>query len=80
LPVKHLNKKGVKIGDKTICPVSGKVITVAVDTPKEIYDGVTYYFCCAHCVEKFLKNPDLFVDPLKSHPEVLLMREDVLNN
>jgi hypothetical protein len=27
-----------------------------------------------------LKNPDLFVDPLKSHPEVLLMREDVLNN
>ena len=80
LPVKNLSKKGVKIGEKAICPVSGKVITVAVDTPKEIYDGVTYYFCCAHCVEKFLKHPDLYVDPLKNHPEVILTREDVLNN
>jgi len=25
------------------------------------YQGTTYYFCCQHCKDKFIKNPDLYL-------------------
>jgi len=50
-----------KVGDKTKCPVSGEEFVVSADSPTAEHGGKTYYFCCAHCVEKFKATPDKFV-------------------
>ena len=46
-----------KVGDRTKCPVSGEVFTVAADSPHAEYNGKTYYFCCPHCPAEFAKDP-----------------------
>ena len=50
-----------KVGDKTKCPVSGEEFVVRADSPKLEHAGKTYYFCCAHCVQKFKDSPDKFL-------------------
>jgi Cu+-exporting ATPase len=55
-----------KLGDSTICPVSGEHFTVAADSPKVDYQGKTYYFCCNDCVADFQKNPEKFVAKLNA--------------
>ena len=35
--------------------------TVDADTPKSVYQGKTYYFCCAACKPMFDKNPAKYV-------------------
>ena len=49
-----------KVGDKTKCPVSGEEFVVRADSPKVEHAGKTYYFCCAHCVQKFQANPEKY--------------------
>ncbi|GEM_PF-2178885 len=46
-----------QVGEVTKCPVTGKLFTVANDSPKADLDGKTYYFCCGGCVDKFKANP-----------------------
>ena len=38
-------------------------MTVAIDGAKEtaVHDGVTYYFCGAHCHHRFVAEPERFV-------------------
>ena len=44
-----------------IDPVCG--MSVTVDTARQIaeVDGVAYYFCCAQCRAKFLKDPQAYL-------------------
>ncbi|GAB4032851.1 MAG: hypothetical protein Fur0012_11900 [Elusimicrobiota bacterium] len=42
-----------QIGNKFICPVTGEEFTLTKDTPKFVFEGKTYYFCCEGCAEKF---------------------------
>lgn len=56
-----------KLGDATVCPVSGEHFTVEADSPKAEYQGKTYYFCCNDCVADFQKNPEKFVAKLNAH-------------
>ncbi|HEY5956552.1 MAG TPA: YHS domain-containing protein [Polyangiaceae bacterium] len=50
-----------KLGDRTKCPVSGEEFVVSNDSPKADYEGKTYYFCCASCVDTFKKDPTKYV-------------------
>ncbi len=36
---------------------------------KAEYSGITYYFCCQHCKESFLKNPEKFLKKEKIQEE-----------
>ena len=53
-----------KLGDSTVCPVSGEHFTVDASSPKVEYQGKTYFFCCNDCVADFQKNPEKFVAKL----------------
>lgn len=45
-----------------ICAVMQHEIGVVdADTPKSVYKGKTYYFCCAACKPTFDKNPEKYV-------------------
>ena len=57
-----LKKPGeATLGDRTTCPVSGEVFTVATDSPKVEFEGKTYFFCCNDCVADFQKDPAKYV-------------------
>jgi Cu+-exporting ATPase len=43
-------------------PVCGMTVVRGADTPSAEHDGVTYYFCCRHCREKFVAQPERFLD------------------
>ena len=59
---KDLKPNGeAKVGEKTKCPVSGEVFTVAADSPKFEYKGKTYYTCCAGCMKKVQENPEKYL-------------------
>jgi YHS domain-containing protein len=53
-----------KVGDKSVCIVSGEEITVAADSPKVEHEGKTYYFCCGGCAKKFQADPKKYLDRL----------------
>jgi YHS domain-containing protein len=53
-----------KLGDSTTCPVSGETFVVAADSPKVVYAGKTYYFCCPDCTADFEKDPAKFTAKL----------------
>lgn len=54
--------KYVKDGEmKVTCPVMGHEIAIKDAAGSHEYDGKTYYFCCADCKEKFVKNPGKYV-------------------
>jgi xanthine dehydrogenase accessory factor len=43
-------------------PVCGMSVTVASARHTAEVDGVAYYFCCANCRSKFLKDPQAYLD------------------
>ena len=43
------------------CPVTGKEFKKSDDSPSYTYEGKTYYFCCAECIEKFKENPEKYI-------------------
>jgi xanthine dehydrogenase accessory factor len=45
-------------------PVCGMSVIVASARQKAEVDGVAYYFCCANCRAKFLKDPQTYL----AHP------------
>ncbi len=51
------------VGDRTRCPVSGEEFVVTAESPHAEHEGRTYYFCCAHCIERFQANPAQFTQP-----------------
>jgi YHS domain-containing protein len=42
-------------------PVCGMSVDVASARQKAEVDGVAYYFCCANCRAKFLKDPQAYL-------------------
>jgi YHS domain-containing protein len=46
-----------KVGDRTRCPVSHTLFTVRPNSPTLDYQGKTYHFCCANCVNRFQQDP-----------------------
>ncbi len=47
--------------DTVVCPVSGKEIKKSEAKGSYEYKSKTYYFCCEGCKEKFIKNPEKFI-------------------
>jgi len=50
----------VDAGNK-ICPVTGEEIDEAAKATYE-YEGKTYNFCCAGCIDEFKKEPQKYID------------------
>jgi YHS domain-containing protein len=68
-----------KTEETITCPVSGKVITKSEAKATYEYQGKTYYFCCEGCKEKFVKDPEKYLQQKEGmkqvytcpmHPEV----------
>ena len=49
-------------------PVCGMQVDPAASKPRAEHGGVTYYFCCAGCREKFLADPAKYLKPAKPSP------------
>jgi len=47
------------------CPVSGKSIHPTAKTEWTMYQGETYYFCCAACKPKFVADPASYLGETK---------------
>lgn len=45
-----------------IDPVCGMKIYPATAKYKYLYRGKIYYFCCRKCYEKFIENPNYYLD------------------
>lgn len=43
-----------------------KISEVSRKVPSTIYNGLKYYFCCEDCREKFLKNPEYYINKSKN--------------
>ena len=43
------------------CPVSGKEMKKSEAKGSHVYNGKTYYFCCADCLEKFKQDPGKYI-------------------
>jgi len=52
------------VSTTAVDPVCGMSVVVASAREKAEVEGVAYYFCCAGCREKFLKNPQAYL----AHP------------
>jgi YHS domain-containing protein len=68
-----------KTEETVTCPVSGKVINKSEAKATYEYQGKTYYFCCEGCKEKFVKDPEKYLQQKEGmkqvytcpmHPEV----------
>jgi YHS domain-containing protein len=55
---KKVASKMEKIVD--VCPINGEKVADLKTADKSVYNGVTYYFCCAGCKPKFDKDPAKF--------------------
>lgn len=66
--------------EKVVCPVSGETILKSEAKGSYEFEGKTYYFCCESCKDKFVKDPqaylqkkaetkDVYVCPM--HPDVI---------
>ncbi len=51
------------LGNRVICPVSGKAFNITGELEKSayIYKGKTYYFCCPMCKKPFEANPEKYL-------------------
>ncbi len=52
----------LQAAEKVKCAVSGKEIEKSEAAGSMEYKGKTYYFCCAGCEEKFVKNPEEYIN------------------
>ncbi len=52
----------LQAAEKVTCAVNGKEFEKTDDTASFEYKGKTYYFCCPGCKEKFVKNPEEFLN------------------
>lgn len=60
-------KKPAKAKVQLVCPVMGaKIASPKTAVGKSVYNGKTYYFCCAGCKPEFDKNPEKFIKPVKN--------------
>ena len=63
-PQAAAKKAGEKVEKKTQkvkCPVTGSYFVPDKASPKVVYNGKTYYFCCSGCPEEFAKDPEKYI-------------------
>ena len=58
----HVKPGEAKLGDRTVCPVSGDEFVVSAKSPHVEHEGKTYYFCCPGCIKAFQKDPQGYID------------------
>jgi len=49
-----------KVGDITMCPVSGAIYKVKESSPMLEHDQETFHACCDGCAKKFEEDPERF--------------------
>ena len=49
-------------GEAALDPVCGMEVVSTTDAPSFEHDGVTYFFCCNHCRERFSVDPSQFLE------------------
>ena len=42
-------------------PVCGMTVDASTTKHRHTYDGLTYYFCCSHCAERFRTDPNTYL-------------------
>ncbi len=50
------------MAEKAIDPVCGMEVEPTTDAPTFVHEGVTYFFCCDHCRERFSTDPSQFLE------------------
>ena len=50
------------VEEKVQCPVMKNWILPSEAADKTEYNGKTYYFCCGGCKEKFLAEPEKYIE------------------
>lgn len=53
-----------KVGDKTLCPVSGEEFVVTATSPKVEFEGKAYHTCCPNCAKKLQAEPKKYLEKL----------------
>jgi P-type Cu+ transporter len=53
------------ISDKIIDPVCGMTVLPEKAAGKSVFNGKTYYFCSANCLNKFEQNAESYIQPTK---------------
>ena len=56
--------------ETVVCPVGGEKIKKSEAKISYEYKGKTYYFCCDMCKEKFMKNPEKYLEKKVEMKEV----------
>jgi YHS domain-containing protein len=51
------------------CPVSGQTVQVSDKTHWTMYAGETFYFCCAGCKPRFIKDPEGYLSGTALRPD-----------
>jgi len=52
----------LQAAEKVTCPVSGKEFEKSEAAGSFEHKGETYYFCCPDCKDKFVKNPEEYLN------------------
>jgi Cu+-exporting ATPase len=55
--------------NETIDPVCGMTVSPERSAGSYEHEGATYYFCNPHCLEKFRKDPERFLEPAEEPVE-----------
>ena len=50
------------VEEKVQCPVMKNWVLPSEAADKTEYNGKTYYFCCGGCKEKFLAEPEKYIE------------------
>ena len=53
----------------TIDPICGMTVDPARAKASYEYNGKLYYFCCSHCMEKFIQNPEQYLKKVGGEPQ-----------
>jgi xanthine dehydrogenase accessory factor len=56
----HEPKTELKLAE-AVDPVCGMTVMASAAAMPAEHDGITYYFCCAGCRQKFSENPDAYI-------------------
>mgnify|MGYP001616868691 CR=1 FL=1 len=66
-------KEAVDVGNK-ICPVSGEQVDEKMKVTYE-YEGKTYNFCCAMCIDEFKKAPEKYIQKVEGELKAQVKEE-----
>jgi Cu+-exporting ATPase len=65
----HDKHSTLATGKTVTDPVCGMTVDPNKANSSTVHDGVTYYFCCDHCLKRFHENPAAFLRGDSTEPE-----------